>query len=98
MSFFSSTYSLRKSKRIFRHALHLLKRKRKRLTQATYERILHTLQALKQAIDEKNRKEADALAKKTVDLAGEHLKKARLEQMRDLCVAGAVALCVAFCC
>jgi signal peptidase I len=95
MPFFSSIYSLRKSKRIFRHALHLLKRKRKRLAPTTYERILHTLQALKQAIEDKDRKEADALAKKTLGLASEHLKKTQLEQMRDFFVAVAFALCVA---
>ena len=95
MPFFAKTYSLRKSRRIFRHVLHLLKRKKRRLSQEVYARIVHTLEELQTTIEKRERNAADLLARKAMELASEYLPKSGLDKVRDFCVAVAFALTVA---
>ncbi len=91
----SSLFSLRKSKHILRHTFHVFKRKSKKLSKETRDHIRATLEALQNAILEKDRKTADLLAKETLTLTELHLKKNFFDQFRELIIAIVFALTVA---
>ena len=88
-------YSLKKSKHVLRHTFHLFERKRKKLSQETADHIRKTLEALQNAILEKNREKADALANEASSLAAYHLKKNSFDHIRELIIAIVFALIVA---
>src|SRR2546422_271793 len=91
----SSSFSLKKSKRILRQVFHLFKRKRKRLSRETQDHIKAALEALQNAILEKNREKADLLANEVAALAALHLKKNAFDHFRELFIAVLFALSVA---
>ena len=97
MNLFSSrsVFSLRKSKHILRHSFHLFTRKSKKLSKETRDHIAATLEALQNAILEKNREKADLLAKETVAVTDLHLKKNSYDHFRELIIAIVFALTVA---
>lgn len=97
MPFFSqsSHYPLKKSKRVLRHVLHRFKRKRKHLSQETQQHIKETLEALQNAILEKNRERADLLAQEAMGLEAVHLRKNTVDHLREFLVAVLFALSVA---
>jgi signal peptidase I len=91
----ASLFSLRKSKHVLRQSYHLFKRKSKNLSAETKEHLRATLQALQEAILQKNREKADLLAKETLSLTALHLKKNAFDQFRELIIAVVFALTVA---
>ncbi len=91
----SSTYSLKKSKHILRHAVHLFNRKKKTLSQDARHHLSSTLQVLQQALIDKDREKADLLAKEVLSLSGLHLKKTSFDHVRELIVAILFALSIA---
>ena len=88
-------YSLRKSKHILRHAYHLFKKKKKKLSPETQALIKESLLALQQEVLDKNREKASELAKQVESLCSVHMKKTGFDQLRELVFALAFALCVA---
>src|SRR5689334_9757923 len=91
----ASLFSLRKSKHVLRHSYHLFRRKSKNLNMETKEHLRATLQALQEAILQKNREKADLFAKETLSLTALHLKKNAFDQFRELIIAVVFALTVA---
>jgi signal peptidase I len=92
---FSSTYSLRKSKLILRHVYRLYLRRQKKISPLAQEQLKKTLILLEDAILQKKRPEAHALALHAQALEKEYLQKTSFEKTRDFIVGIAFALCVA---
>ena len=95
MFYKNSLYSLRKSKKIFRHVHSIYKRKKKKLSSIQQKRFENILTALQTAIIKKNRKAADRGAKNLEKLALEHLKKTIYDQILDSFLALVFAVVVA---
>jgi signal peptidase I len=88
-------YRLKKSLHIFRHALKLYRRKKKKLPEKTREEIASSLKNLQDRLIEKDREGADKQAKEAEHLYTLHLKKSPFERARDFIIGLAVALFVA---
>jgi signal peptidase I len=88
-------YSLRKCKHVLRQTFHLYRRKKKKLSQEPRDQIKNVLEALQNAILEKDRVKSDRLANELLSLKDLHLKKNGVDHFRELFVAVAFALIVA---
>ncbi|MDJ0651836.1 MAG: signal peptidase I [Simkaniaceae bacterium] len=88
-------YHLKKSLHVFKYALKLYRKKKKKLPESVQGEIAKTLNQLQEKILEKERSEADHLAKKAERLLSLHLKKSAFERGRDFTIGLALALLVA---
>jgi signal peptidase I len=88
-------YSLRKSKKIFCHIYYLYKRQKKKLSESQNVSIQNGLKELQEALLNKDRRNADRLAKNLESVARSPLKKTPFRQFRDLISALLFALVIA---
>ncbi|MCB1072472.1 MAG: signal peptidase I [Chlamydiia bacterium] len=88
-------YRLKKSLHVFRHVLKLYRRKKRKLPEPVQEEIAKTLNQLQEEILEKDRENAERLAKEAERLFSLHLKKSPFEKGRDFIIGLALALLVA---
>ncbi|WP_065757313.1 signal peptidase I [Simkania negevensis] len=88
-------YRLRKSLHVFRHVLHLYKRKKKKLPELQKKEIVKTLNHLQEEILNRDREEASRYAHAAEDIAKSYLFKKPLERFRDFILALVFALVVA---
>ncbi len=92
---FSQHYTLRKSKHVLR-GVHQLYKRHKTSLSASASKELHTgMVHLQEAIAKKDRKDADAAAKKLETLAKYHIKKTSWDHVRDLLFGLIFALIIA---
>ena len=91
----SIPYRLRKSKSLFYHIIRSYNRKKKVLPPRERENLRDLLIELQDAIQEKNREKASALAVRLETLSEVHLKKSSYYQIRDFILALIFALCLA---
>ncbi len=92
---FSKEYSLKKSKRILRHAFHLILKKKKRLSSDALRALKEALLPLQEAILKKDRSQATTFAKHIESLCLIHLRKTGWDQLKELIFALSFALIVA---
>ncbi len=89
------TYSIKKSKHVLRHAYHRFQKKKSKLSPEIRHQIQEALLALQNEILQKNKNNADVLAKRVESLFTIHLKKSSWEQFKEAIFALAFALIVA---
>src|SRR5258708_5242404 len=88
-------YSLRKSKHYLIQTYHLYKKKKYKLAVDTRVEIEASLTALQNAVLQKDRPQADQLAKKAQGFGLTYLKKGSFEYLRDVVVGVCIALIIA---
>ena len=93
--FFSSVRSLRKSTHIFKVTSEALQKNRKRLTPQEQKEIERGLQALREALKNEDRQEADRWAGQLEILAKNNLSKSWLQYGVELIFALTAALIIA---
>ncbi len=89
------TYSLTKSKKILFQAHTLFVQRKSTLSSALSEQLRSALVALQQAILEKDKKKACALAKQVEEFLKNHLSKSVFKRVRDFVVGITIALVIA---
>lgn len=97
MIFFSpsSPYRLRHSKRVLRHTLRLVQKKKRALSTEILGRFKEVLLQLEQAILDKDRIKANELVTQLSALSSTYLKKTMLDHLKELSFALSFALIVA---
>lgn len=88
-------YSLRKSKHILRHAYHLFKKKKKKLSENIRKEVQEALLTLQSAVMRRDREQASVQAKHVEHLQSLHLRKSSFDHIKELVFALAFALIVA---
>lgn len=89
------TYTLGKSRRILHHLYAWFKKKGNTLTTPAQNKMEGDLRALENAIFEKNRPEASALAKQLEATSSTYFKKSIFSQVFEIGIAIVFALCIA---
>jgi len=93
--FFSRTYPLRKSRRLFIEVHHLYKKKKKKLSASACTEVESALLALQADLTLKDREKAHVTAKNLEAVSHHHLKKSTLDRSLDFVLALLFALVVA---
>ena len=89
------SYSLRKSRAVFRHILRLYKRKKKHLSDCEKNDICSNLEKLQQFLISRDQEKASHQAQNIEIWAKTHLKKTLFEKGRDFIISIALALVIA---